>query len=148
MKVALQGRLPFLFCVVWLAFAATAQGADTDPNTIWPLCGRITDNPPEGWVDTDGCPGLRFGDASYSDEPLSSTYGPRPLASEDDRYDFHRGVDIATPSGTPFFAITDGSVEIAGNHPSYSDPLVKLRHFRPVETSCDAGGCYHSYYQK
>ena len=35
---------------------------------------------------------------------------------------------------------------IAGNHPSYSDPLVQLRHFRPGETSCDSVGCYHSNY--
>ena len=31
-------------------------------------------------VDTDGCPADRFGDPAYSDEPFSSTYGPRPLA--------------------------------------------------------------------
>ena len=131
-----------LMCFVCLDVMA----ANTDANTIWPLCGRISESPPAGWVATDGCPADRFGDAAHSDEPLSSTFGPRPLASESNRYDFHRGVDIATPIGTPFFAITDGTVEISGNHSSYSDPLVKLRHFRPGETSCNAGGCYHSYY--
>ena len=127
-------------------FGLSASAANTDPNSIWPLCGRITDNPPVGWVDTDGCPAIRAGDANFSDEPVSSTFGPRPLASESNRYDFHRGVDIATPIGTPFFAISDGSVEIAGINASYSDPLVKLRHFRPGESSCSPTGCYHSYY--
>ena len=124
----------------------SALAVNTDPNVIWPLCGRITASPPGGWIPSSGCPASRNGDPAYSDEPLSSTYGPRPLASESNRYDFHRGVDIATPIGTPFFAITDGTVEIAGDHLSYSDSLVKLRHFRPGETDCNAGGCYHSYY--
>ena len=146
MKCIEPVRLSLLTLLLLCGAIFDAGAANTDPNTIWPLCGRITENPPAGWVDTDGCPASRFGDAGYSDEPLSSTYGPRPLASENNRYDFHRGMDIATPIGTPFFAITDGTVEIAGNHSSYSDPLVKLRHFRPGETSCNAGGCYHSFY--
>jgi murein DD-endopeptidase MepM/ murein hydrolase activator NlpD len=137
---------PLIVCVLFFCCALNAQAANLDPNAIWPLCGRITESPPVGWVDTDGCPVIRAGDAGFSDEPLSSTFGPRPLASESNRYDFHRGVDIATPIGTPFFAISDGSVEISGINPSYSDPLVKLRHFRPGESSCSPTGCYHSYY--
>jgi PKD repeat protein/murein DD-endopeptidase MepM/ murein hydrolase activator NlpD len=129
-----------------LAAVSTAAAQDFDPNAAWPLCGRISDNPPAGWIETDGCPADRFGDPAHSDEPLSATFGPRPLASEANRYDFHRGVDIATPIGTPFFAIADGTVEIAGEHPSYSDPLIKLRHFRPGEAGCSPSGCYHSYY--
>ena len=140
------GRLLLAITLLYAVAANLVFSANFDPNTIWPLCGRINESPPAGWVDTDGCPASRFGDPTYSDEPLSSTFGPRPLASENNRYDFHRGVDIATPIGTPFFAITDGTIEIAGNHSSYSDPLIKLRHFRPGETSCNAGGCYHSYY--
>lgn len=134
------------------AFAATlhmetvlAQATDTSP--AWPLCGRITENPPPGWQDDDGCPVERFGNAAHSDAPFSSTFGPRPLGSQNDRYDFHRGVDIATPTGTPIFAISDGEVKIAGDHSSYSDPLIKLRHYRPGATTCsNGGGCYHSYY--
>lgn len=132
--------------VICLFSCAIAQAGAMDTNMAWPLCGRITEAAPGGWVDTDGCPADRFGNAAHSDEPLSSTFGPRPLASESNRYDFHRGVDIATPISTPFFAVTDGVVEIAGNHSSYSDPLVKLRHFRPGDTDCSPDGCYHSYY--
>jgi len=146
MKFFANGRSWLSAVLFFAVFIGDIYAANTDPNTLWPLCGRITENPPPGWVDTDGCPAARAGDPAYSDEPLSSTFGPRPLASENNRYDFHRGVDIATPEGTPFFAITDGIVEIAGENPSYSDPLVKLRHFRPGETSCNAGGCYHSFY--
>jgi len=146
MKLLRGIRSRIFVCLLFLSASFAVQAANTDPDTIWPLCGRITASPPGGWVDTDGCPAVRAGDAVYSDEPLSSTFGPRPLASESNRYDFHRGVDIATPIGTPFFAITDGSVEIAGNSASYSDPLVKLRHFRPGESSCSPNGCYHSYY--
>lgn len=118
-----------------------------DPNAIWPLCGRITENPPGGWQASDGCPSERFGDPGYNDAPLSATFGPRPLGSQSDRYDFHRGLDIATDEGTPFFAVTDGEVKIAGDHSSYYDPLVKVRHYRPGSTTCtDGGGCYNSYY--
>ena len=31
--------------MVWLAGVDTTHGANTDPATTWPLCGRITDNP-------------------------------------------------------------------------------------------------------
>jgi murein DD-endopeptidase MepM/ murein hydrolase activator NlpD len=135
-----------LLYLTGLCFCAVSYAANVDPNATWPLCGRITENPPAEWVATDGCPSGRFGDPTYSDEPLSSTFGPRPLFSENNRYDFHRGVDIATPNGTPFFAIADGTVAIAGEHPSYSDPLVSVSHFRPGEASCNSGGCYRSLY--
>jgi murein DD-endopeptidase MepM/ murein hydrolase activator NlpD len=119
----------------------------TDPDAAWPLCGRITENPPPDWQETDGCPATRFGNPAFSDAPFSSTFGPRPLGSQSDRFDFHRGVDIATPTGTPIFAISDGVVKISGVHSGYSDPLLKLRHYRPGSTSCNSGGgCYHSYY--
>ena len=117
-----------------------------DGAMAWPLCGRIDEAPPAGWSDADGCPTERWGDAAFSDLPIHSPFGPRRLASENGRYDFHRGIDLATPTGTPIFAVTDGIVRISGTHPSYSDPLVQLRHFRPGETSCNAGGCYHSNY--
>ncbi len=118
-----------------------------DPSPAWPLCGRITENPPSGWTEEDGCPADRFGNAAYTDGPISSTYGPRPLVSEGYRYDFHRGLDLGTPIGTPVFAVADGEVRIAGPHSSYEDPLVQLRHFRPGAASCSAGdGCYHTNY--
>ncbi len=144
MKEVLRCKLLYFLYMTGMFCSSAAFAANTDPNAIWPLCGRISESPPSGWVTTDGCPTERFGNAAYTDEPLSATFGPRPLASEDSRYDFHRGVDIATPIGTPFFAIADGIVVIAGTHSSYTDPLVSLRHFRPGETSCNLNGCYRS----
>jgi murein DD-endopeptidase MepM/ murein hydrolase activator NlpD len=134
--------------ILWLsALSMPALAQSMDPQAVWPLCGRISEDKPKKWRPSKGCPSERFGNPAYTDAPFSSTFGPRPLGSENDRYDFHRGVDIATPAGTPIFAITSGNVEIAGVHSGYSDPLIKLRHYRPGETTCSGGdGCYHSYY--
>ena len=131
---------------VWLIVSAVTASAQVDQNTVWPLCGRIAASPPAGWVPEDGCPLARAGDSAFSDAPFAATFGPRPLASEGNRYDFHRGVDLATPIGTPIFAITDGIVMSAGPHPSYSEPMIRLRHFRPGETTCSSVGCYNSLY--
>lgn len=141
------GIVSLLLGILFSAISLPALPQSTDAEAVWPLCGRITENKPKKWKPSKGCPSERFGNAAFSDAPFSSTFGPRPLGSQNDRYDFHRGVDIATPTGTPIFAITAGNVEISGVHSSYSDPLIKLRHYRPGETTCSAGGgCYHSYY--
>ena len=73
----------------------------------WPLCGRIIENSPPAWTPADGCPVERADSAKYTDFPLHSTYGPRLLNG---KYDFHRGLDIATPIGTPVFAVVAGTV--------------------------------------
>ncbi|MFQ5857194.1 MAG: M23 family metallopeptidase [Anaerolineae bacterium] len=132
--------------VLSVASAAHADSGEFDPDPAWPLCGRIAENPPAGWDPADGCPSDRWGNPDYSDFPLSSTFGPRQLVSEDYRYDFHRGIDIETPVGTPVFAIADGVVRKAGHDSSYSDPLVQIRHYRPgYWGKCKSGGgCYHS----
>ena len=140
-------RPGFVALLLWTVFVPTTSWAqDFDPAPAWPLCGRIAATPPAGWVTADGCPGDRWGNSNFTDSPIASPFGPRPLASEDDRYAFHRGLDIATPEGTPVFAIADGIVKIAGDHASYSDPLVQLRHYRPGTTSCGTVGCYNSNY--
>lgn len=135
-----------LTAVCWILILAAPLAAQYDTTTVWPLCGRITESAPPSWMPEDGCPLERAGNPAFSDAPFSATFGPRPLASGDDRYDFHRGVDIATPIGTPIFAIADGIVQTAGVHSSYDDPVIRLRHFRPGETSCSGVGCYNSLY--
>lgn len=127
--------------------AAALHAKRFDPAPAWPLCGRIGERPPPRWSVADGCPRARWGKPAFSDHPISSTFGPRRLPSERYRYDFHRGIDLATPEGTPIFAIADGFVRIAGRHSGYRDPLVEVRHLRPGHSSCSAGGgCYFSEY--
>jgi murein DD-endopeptidase MepM/ murein hydrolase activator NlpD len=139
-------RFIYLLCFAPLLWSATASGQQFDPALSWPLCGRITEAAPAGWGPSLGCPSNRAGNPDFTDLPLNWTYGPRPLTSGNDRYDFHRGLDIATPIGTPVFAIADGVIRIAGVNSGYSDPLVQIRHFRPGHTNCDGVGCYHSNY--
>ncbi len=137
---SLSALLALLCC---LAAAMPAAGAGSyDPEPAWPLCGRITENPPAGWVETDGCPSERWGDAAYSDEPISDTFGPRLLGTT---YDFHRGLDIDADWDTPVFAIADGEVKKISS--GSTNITLTLRHWPPGATKCGAGGgCYHSRY--
>jgi len=82
------------------------------------------------------------------DLPVASAFGPRLKASENYIYDFHRGVDIPAPVGTPVHAIADGVVRLAGNYSSYSDTVVQIRHYKPGSgpMTCANRGCYYSNY--
>ncbi|MEM9492273.1 MAG: M23 family metallopeptidase, partial [Myxococcota bacterium] len=118
-----------------------------DPAPVWPLCGRITEQPPRGWAASDGCPPDRWGNPYHSDYPMTTSFGPRLLPSQGERYDFHRGIDLPVPEGTPVFAMAKGIVRIAGRHEPYRDALIQLRHFRPGSWgSCLPYGCYHTLY--
>ena len=143
---ALNSTLRLGFLSTLLLVSSMAEEFDTTP--AWPLCGRISEAIPSGWSPNDGCPSSRWGNADYTDAPFSSTFGPRQKASESYRYDFHRGIDIPTPSGTAMFAIAKGIVKKAGSDPAYSDNLIQLRHYRPgYWGSCYRGkGCYISNY--
>lgn len=60
---------------------------------------------------------------SLPDLIQTSPYGPRIKKSEE-RYDWHRGVDIPCTLGDPLYAIADGKVIKSGKHKAYRDPLV------------------------
>jgi len=118
-----------------------------DLTPVWPLCGRIADDPPPDWVETDGCPSERWNSTDHTDYPINSTFGPRQLYSADYRYDYHRGIDLSAEVGTPIFAVAPGEVVKAGEDASYSDPVVQLRHYRPDSGgTCEAEGCWHTNY--
>lgn len=139
-------RSLFILLSLFIPCIAASAG-EMDPSAAWPLCGRISENPPPNWQETDGCPADRFGNPNFTDARLAYTFGPRLLASGGDRYDFHRGLDIPTPLGTPIFAAADGVVQTAGIHPSYEDPVIRIRHYRPGKTTCSGGGgCYNTLY--
>ena len=59
---------------------------------------------------------------------LSSPYGPRKLASDNKRYDFHRGVDIDQVYGSDLYAVADGVIEKSGNYSGFNEPVVAIRH--------------------
>lgn len=84
------------------------------PSLIWPLSG-----------------------SSVPDGPFSSPFGPRLQASEDFRYDWHRGIDIPAQIGTPVYACANGKVRCAGVCSGYSDLIVQLEH---------EDGCYYCNY--
>jgi len=75
-----KGNASLVLSVLLFCFSLSAQAANTDPNAVWPLCGRITDNPPVGWVEADGCPTVRGGDAAFlmSHYQLHSAQGLLP----------------------------------------------------------------------
>jgi len=67
-----------------------------------------------------------------SNEVISSTFGPRLMFSDDNRLDFHRGVDIPGNLGDDIYAINNGIVDRVFNEGSASFPnggnVVRIRH--------------------
>jgi len=74
---------------------------------------------------------------------LSSPFGPR-IRGSGSRYDFHRGIDIPAPYGSPVFAAAIGTVVIAGVE---SDLTVQLAHCKPVQ-STDLSSCDEYFYTR
>jgi murein DD-endopeptidase MepM/ murein hydrolase activator NlpD len=62
-----------------------------------------------------------------TDFPLSSTFGPR-IHTDDSVFDFHRGIDIAVPTGTDIHAIAKGKVVQIEQNTSAGGMLVQLEH--------------------
>jgi len=96
----------------WLLFAfaltrpvqAQMKPAPTDKSLIWPLSGT-----------------------TIPDATISSLFGPRWQASQH-RYDYHAGIDIAAPAGTPIHTIAGGTVFKVGWLSDDAGLGVVLRH--------------------
>ncbi|HFD12853.1 MAG TPA: M23 family metallopeptidase, partial [Crenotrichaceae bacterium] len=145
-KLQVNCILILLLVILLLTDANADHNGRFDPAPVWPLCGRISEQPPSGWNQfAPTCPAARWGNPDFTDAPMSSSYGPRQQASRGFRYDFHRGIDIPTDAGTPVFAIADGIVRRVGTDPLFSDTLVQIEHTRPGHTDCSSG-CYYSNY--
>lgn len=88
-----------------------------------------------------GCASLGISSSSQSDEPmkeefinplkdakfyLTSQFGPRidPISRVRKN---HNGIDMATPTGTPVYAVKSGVVEVAGWHNQYGNYVI-IRH--------------------
>ena len=107
--------------IIVAAAAMTLMGCTTESENIyWPLSGGAT-----------------------PDEIISDTFGPRILSGE---YDWHRGLDLPTDSGTPVYAVANGTVRKAGDDvPGYSQPMVQLEHcWGDSSVGCD-GDWYTNY---
>jgi hypothetical protein len=61
------------------------------------------------------------------------------MASQDFRYDFHRGVDLPAPLETPFYAIAGGVVTRVESDPLDLDGTIRIRHTDPLT--------YYSHYR-
>ena len=67
-----------------------------------------------------------------NDYTITSYFGTRDTGIEG-ASTFHKGVDLAAPSGTPIYASEDGQVSFAGSASGYG-LMVKIRHDGGVET--------------
>ena len=103
-----RGVLAHLLCarlrVILLFFIAHFSHVSSSPRSgrVWPLTGTSLPS------------------------TQSSPFGPRQLASDNLRYDFHRGIDTPAPTGTPMYAVDDGTVHRAGRYAGYADQIIQV----------------------
>ena len=97
---------------------ALAQTPDNWDTFIWPLCGRLGEDP-GGWVDGNDCPTANDPyQAMHTDVPIHHGYGFRNFTNTSRPIDFHRGMDFRTFQttldngfvGNPVFSTTEGWV--------------------------------------
>ncbi|MBK9262216.1 MAG: M23 family metallopeptidase [Polyangiaceae bacterium] len=88
------------------AGAILVAGCNSDP-VVWPISG----------------------DAAGDWTLLSSTYGPRIRAeSEDETYEFHRGIDILVPERTDVHSIAAGTVQLIEQITDVGGMRVQIQH--------------------
>jgi murein DD-endopeptidase MepM/ murein hydrolase activator NlpD len=117
--------LIFIFSPFSLAFSSSHSYSSLYSLNFTPLPSTSSKTSSFSYLDTF----WPLSSSSTPDLPQSSPFGPRLKASEGFRYDYHRGIDIPTPFGTPVHAIADGTIRLAGNYSSYEDNVVQILHY-------------------
>jgi len=97
---SLSKSLSFAVLSAW----SLLVGCGDTSGVVWPISGETT-----------------------TDYPLSSTFGPR-IHTDDLVYDFHRGIDVAVPTGTDIHAIAKGTVVQIQANTSAGGMLVQVEH--------------------
>ncbi len=124
--------------LVGLALDGVMMGCTRSADPVIPAdSGTVQDTPPgdsgtladsEDTADTSGSDwGWPLAEDPELGFRLNDTFGPR-IQTSVDRYDFHRGIDLRRDEGTQVVAVADGEVTIAGEHASYEDTTVQIRH--------------------
>ncbi|MEJ6485761.1 hypothetical protein N0Y54_31500 [Nostoc punctiforme UO1] len=102
---------------------AIAQTTTTPTPTwsefIWPLCGRIKEEPGNTWKNGDDCDYVtRIEQQHKTDFPIHHGFGYRTFNNLNSPISFHRGLDLATPGNShnsaadnPVFAAASGFVK-------------------------------------
>jgi len=76
-----------------------------------------------------------LGGSSVTPDEMNTSFGPRIDA---DRWDFHDGIDLPAPVGTPVLCIADGTVDRAGPADDvFGSPHVRLRVTDPSDGQDD-----------
>lgn len=109
-----------------------------DKSLAWPLCGRIMENSPAGFLPEQGCPEDRWGNANHSDQPLSFTFGPTYASNG---YKFSRSIAMQTNPLTPVFAVSEGKII------TNSDTvMIEHKRLSSDESCLRNNGCYYTVY--
>lgn len=83
-------------------------------DTVWPISGSAT---------------------PQSNDDIADSWGPRLLSGN---YDFHRGIDIAKPTGTDVYAIRDGEI-VRMEYPAPGSSLERFGRFMVIKHDDIAG---------
>jgi len=104
----------------WAASAVIDQSMDHLDEARAQMSEQLAgaENEPHLWPVTDG--------------HVTSNFGWR-VHPTTGRWDFHRGIDVAAPTGTPIVATTDGVVRFAGRLANFGE-TIRLRHGGKYET--------------
>jgi hypothetical protein len=95
------------------------------------------------WIAGGSVP-MQYDNCPLDECILNSHFGPRLVASQDYRYDFHRGIDLKGEIGDSVYAIDDGSVFRV--YPDGGDKYTNSGNVLILKHEDNAGERYYSLY--